>query len=129
MSEPNFHAFLSAQPGVQSLVGLRIYTDKLGGGGAVPGVVTQRVGGLRQQRYCGADGLVLGSFQFDVYAKTRAACNEVAEAIRAVMQDFSGTMGATPVKHCHLTSDFDSVDPEPGLLRKTQLWDVWYAEA
>lgn len=129
MSEPNFYEHLRNVSGVSSLIASRIYPDKLPQSPTLPAVVTQSVGGQRQQRYCNGDGLVLGSFQFDVYAKTRAACNQAAHAVRIAMQDFSGEMGGTPVKHCHLTSDFDSVDPEPGLLRKTQLWDVWYAEA
>lgn len=128
MSEPNFYEFLRSVSGVQSLIASRIYPDKLPQNPTLPAVVTQKVGGTRQVTNCGTHGLVLGSFQLDVYGLTRAAARQVADAIFDAMKDDVGLMGATIVKQCTLTTDFDSVDPEPGLLKRTQLWDIWYVE-
>lgn len=129
MSEPNFKTHLSGVPAVFALIGSRVYPDKLSDTNkTLPAVVTQKSGGTRGRTQCATDGLVFGSFQFDVYAKSRTEARAVADAIRDAMADFSGLMGSTIVKDCALSNDFDSVDPEPGLLRRTQFWDIWYVE-
>jgi hypothetical protein len=128
MSEPNLHDFLIAQPAVAVLVGTNVFPDKVRQGVKMPAIVWQKTASLRQQKPCGTDGLVLGSFQVDIYATTRAVARELATEVLEAMLDFAGLMGDCIVKHCALTTDFDSVDPEPGLLRRTQLWDIWYVE-
>lgn len=132
MSEPNFFAFLTGLSGVQSTVASRVYPDKLPQNPTLPAIVFQRVGGARARGYCGTDRLVSGSYQFDVYGRSRSEARQIAQAVMAEspegMLDYSGLMGNVRVKDCALTSDFDSIDPEPGLLKRTQLWDVWYVE-
>jgi hypothetical protein len=128
MSEPNFYEYLRNIPAVAAVVGSRIYPDKLPQNPVLPAVVYQRVGGIRQTLYCGTDGLVDGNYQLDIYGKTRATTKDASDAVFNALIDYSGMMGATIVKDCTLSTDFDSVDPEPGLLRRTQLWDVWYVE-
>lgn len=128
MSEPNFHYFLTGVSEVRDLVAGRIYPDMVRQGSALPAIVVSRTGGIRQQMLCGTDGLVRGSFQLDVYGKTRADVRELARRVIVAMLDYKGMMGTCVVKHCALSTDFDSVDPEPGLLRRTQLWDIWYVE-
>lgn len=132
MSEPNLYAFLSGLAGVRGLVASRIYPDMLPQSPALPAVVVQKTGGIRNRAYCGTDRAVLGTYQIDVYGRSRAEARQVAEAIAdespAGMLDYRGLMGIVTVKDCALTSDFDSIDPEPGLLKRTQLWDVWYVE-
>lgn len=129
MSEPNFHYFLTGNSAVNEIVAGRVYPDMIRQGGGVPAIVTSRTGGRRQQTYCGTHGLVLGSFQLDVYAKTRQEVRELSKRVIDALLDYKGLMGTTCiVKHCALSTDFDSVDPDPGLLRRTQLWDIWYVE-
>lgn len=128
MSEPNFFDFLSNAAGVQALVGSRFYPDKLPQNPVLPAAVFQRVGGTRQKTQCATDGTVLGSYQLDWYGKTGASAKQAATAGFNALVDHSGLMGATIVKDCTLTTDFDSVDPEPGLIKRTQLWDIWYVE-
>lgn len=138
MSEPNFHYFLTGLAPVAQMVAGRVYPDKLRDGGALPAIVASRSGGQRQQKNCGTDGLVLGSFQIDVYGKTRQDVRELSKRIigegrkgstpPTAMLDYKGMMGTCFVKNCALQTDFDSVDPDPGLHRRTQLWDIWYIE-
>lgn len=128
MSEPNFHYFLTGVSAIRELVAGRVYPDMVPQGKNVPAIVVSRTGGIRQQKLCGTDGLVRGSFQLDVYGRTRAEVRELATRVVAAMLDYSGLMGTCVVKHCALSTDFDSVDPDPGLLRRTQLWDIWYVE-
>ena len=37
-------------------------------------------------------------------------------------------MGATFIDHCTLENEFPLVDPDPGIIRVTQLYNIWYVE-
>jgi hypothetical protein len=140
MREPNFHYFLTGISDIRALIAGRVYPDMLPQGvkNGLPAVVVSKTGTVRQGTNCGTDGLVLGSFQLDVYAATRREVRELSNRIigsgrkgatpPTAMLDYKGMMGNCFVKNCALTTDFDSVDPDPGLLRRTQLWDIWYVE-
>lgn len=138
MSEPNFNQFLTSLSAVNQLVAGRVYPDQLRQGTKLPAIVYGKTGGQRQQKQCGTDGLVLGSFQLDVYGKTRQEVRELSNAIIGqgrkgqtppdAMLDYKGLMGTCFVKNCALANDFDTVDPEPGMIRRVQLWDIWYVE-
>ena len=138
MSEPNLAHFLTSITPVRQMVADRVYPDKLPKGYKLPAIVYGRTGGQRQQKMCGTDGLVLGSYQVDVYCLTSKEARDLSNRIVGsgrrgstppdAMLDYKGNMGACFVKNCALMTDFDSVDPEPGLQRRTQLWDIWYVE-
>lgn len=138
MSEPNFNQFLTSIALVNAIVAGRVYPDQLRQGTKLPAIVYGKAGTQRQQRSCGTDGLVLGSFQLDVYGSTRQQVRELSARIIGngrkgqtppdAMLDFKGMMGTCFVKNCALVNDFDTVDPEPGMIRRVQLWDIWYIE-
>ncbi len=138
MSEPNFNQFLTSIAAVNQIVAGRVYPDVMRQGTPLPAIVYSRSGGQRQGKLCGTDGLVLGSFQIDVYAVTRRETRELSDRIigsgrvgstpPSAMLDYKGLMGTCFVKQCSLMTDFDSVDPDPGLLKRVQLWDIWYVE-
>lgn len=128
MSEPNFFAVLSADTAVAGVIGSRIYPGKLPQNPQLPAVVVQRVGATRARTYCATERLVRGSYQFDIYAKSATERQAVSAVVASALLDFRGLAGDVPVKDAALTTDFDSVDPEPGYLRRTQLWDIWYVE-
>lgn len=138
MSEPNFNQFLTSLPSVALLVAGRVYPDLLKQGTALPAIVYSKSGSQRQQKACGTDGLVLGSFQLDVYGRSRQQVRVLSEAIIGsgrkgqippdALLDYKGLMGTCFVKQCSLVNDFDTIDPEPGMIRRVQLWDIWYIE-
>lgn len=129
MAEPNFFALLSIDTGLASQVGARIYPDMVPAPGEMPAIVHQRMGAdPRGASYCGAIALVLAHYQIAVYALSRAETKVIGDIVRDLLINFRGDMGGVTVKDAMLASDYDSVDPEPGLLCRTQLWDVWYME-
>jgi hypothetical protein len=128
MSDPNFFSHLSPVSQVASLVGDRIYPTRAPQGVLRPYIVWLRQGATRQQLYCGADDVVLGEYQFSCYGTTALEADDVHEAVRNAMQDFSGLMGGTFVKHCHLEQDFAIEDEDPNLFTVRQLWRIWFIE-
>lgn len=93
-----------------------------------PAIVFQLVGTSRSEVYCGVIGLVRGSYQVDVYSRAYSETNSLANIVRRNVSPFKGVVAGTRIRHCSLTTDFDSVDVDPGLFRRTQQWDIWFEE-
>lgn len=133
-SEPNLFVFLTQTPAIAALVGDRVYAELIPqhvfeGVRKMPCVVFRRDGGVRQVKFCGTDRLVQGQYQVDAYALTYEEKCELADAIRRRMVDYSGPMGSVTVNQVTLASDPDvGPDPEPGLYRRMQLFQIWYVE-
>jgi hypothetical protein len=94
----------------------------------LPCLVYQRDGSGRGSTYCSQDTLIWATFQFDCYARTEAQMRQLARAIRLRLQNFRGMMGDTEVRIALLENDFDGLDPDPGLYRRTQRWVIWHIE-
>ena len=52
----------------------------------------------------------------------------LAAVLRALLIDFTGTMGGAYVDRVLLTNEFPLNDPDPGVIRVTQLYNFWYVE-
>ena len=141
MIQEGLYTYLAADAGVSALVSSRIYplvipetvyteaTKK-------PCLVYSVDGKSRQVRYSGTDTLVAASVQIDCYARTYLASQQLAEAVRSAMVDYSGTWtgSSSPqtsnrVQSIFIQSEFDMLDPEPGLYRVSQQYTIWYDEA
>lgn len=93
-----------------------------------PAVVYQRIGTSRSVTFCRTSGLVAANFQIDCYSKSYLVGRQVAAAVRVALLDFTGTVGGVHIDRVMLSADFDSLDPDPGLYRASQTFDVWHWE-
>lgn len=141
MIQEGLYATLAADAGVSALVGARVYpvnvpqsdyTDST----KFPCVVYNFDGKERQVRFSGTDTLVSARLSIDCYAKTYAQAQAVAEAVRGVLKDYSGTMvgngspqSSNRVQSIFIESESDAIAPEPGLYVVMQDYLVWYDEA
>lgn len=100
-------------------------------------VVYTRVGIARMQRLCNGgttDGLLQSTVQIDSYAQRQTTANgalAIAAAVAAVLVDFRGELGGTGgdiIKTITLDSEFEFLDPDPGLYRVSQTYTVWHVE-
>lgn len=66
-----------------SVVGQRIYTDILPQNPVLPAVTFSKLFTFHDHTISNLAGVAHTRFQFDCYAKTRAAANQIAEIIRA----------------------------------------------
>ncbi len=134
MSLPDWHAFLKAQAGVTALVADRIYplliphhvykdvTQN-------PVIVFSRIGVERAANYCETERIVIGTYQFDCYARRYEEVLAVAEALRFALRDYVGLVGDARVRLTRQDTESELLDPEPGLYRITSDWSVWYIES
>lgn len=126
--EPNFYEFLRAHAVVGLLVGNNIFNQRAPQSVRGDFVVYQRAAVERQPMFCGTDGTVGTEYQFDLYSVDDVRLGNLGRAIRRALNDYSGLIGTVAVKKILLAQDFDSVDPDPGLNRRTQTYTVWHAE-
>jgi hypothetical protein len=135
MRNPNLFAYLSTVPAVTAIAAQRIHPDKipqhdLDGPVRVPAVVYARSSVEEQMTFCGPDDLVRITMSVDSYALAYDDAEALADAVRKALVGFSGQMG--PVLVNALQPDTESVpgpDPEPGLFRVYQSFNIWCREA
>lgn len=131
--EPNLYEFLRADAAVASFIGDRIYPDRLpqqhpDDPKVMPAAVFQLAGAEYQAKFCETDGLVGGAYQMDIYGADRDEVLAAARAIRQRLSDYRGQMGAGRVSKVLLQNQFNGLDPDPGLFRRTQLYTIWFLE-
>lgn len=139
MMQEGLFGYLTAQAGITALTGSRVY----------PLVIPQRsydevsrqpclvytVSRERAVSFSGTNNLVSASVQLDSYARTYAEALTLAAAVRTALVDFSGTwtstaspQGVTKVQRVFIRNEIELTDPEPGLYRVMQEYQVWYEE-
>lgn len=128
--EPNFYPFLTGIPAVTALFGQRIYHQRAPNGAQGLYLVWQSPGVGRQDLFCGSSAEVGRDYQFDIYSRDPTLFLNGQRAIsRALLQNpLPIDLGGVRALKILAQNDFDSVDPEPGLMRRTQLYRVWYSE-
>jgi hypothetical protein len=134
--EQGLRVYLVADPSIAALVAARIYglvreqgnDVTLPIGAQLPAVLIQRTSSIRQQLLCGTSPLVEADVQVDSFAMTGDDAWALAAALRAAMIDFNGNMGETYVDTVHLTNEFPVTDPDPGIIRVTQIYTIFYLE-
>jgi len=126
--ESELKAYLLTIPALTALVHSRIYGILRQQSQDLPAILIQRVQTTRQPKFCATDKLVSSDIQIDAYAISGDSGWALAAALRATLLDFTGTMGAAYVDKVMLTNEFPLNDPDPGVIRITQLYNFWYVE-
>jgi hypothetical protein len=130
MIEADLRTFLLEQATVTALVGQRVYglVREQGLAEQLPAVLLQRILTTRFPTFCATEKLVSCDMQVDAYGIGGEEAWTLADVLRKVLIDFSGMMGATQVSKALLTNEFPLTDPDPGVIRVTQLYNFWYVE-
>lgn len=110
-------SYLSGKTGVTAIVGtspVRLYPLARPQGGELPAMTYARVTGGHDHNLTAASGTAIPTFELDCFAETYAEADALAEAIRQVMQGFSGSFGtggnAVAVKAVLLDDESDGYD-------------------
>jgi predicted aminopeptidase len=79
----SIRAYLLTKTAVTDLVSTRIYTDIVPQGATLPAIAYSKISTTPDHTLGNLAGVSHCRMQFDCYATTRAAANDIAEAIRA----------------------------------------------
>lgn len=129
MLEVDLLAFLLGVAPITNLVGTQIYgLRRPQGARPLPEILIQRTTTLRQVKFCGTDKLANALLQIDCYGIELFQAASLAKQVRQTLVDFHGMMAETYVDTLHIDNEFPMDDPEPGVMRMIQLYNVWYRE-
>jgi hypothetical protein len=94
----------------------------------LPEVLLTRTSTTPELGLCGTFDFRSCEMQIDTYAMTGEDAWSLAKSLRALLTDFSGSMGDTEIRRVLLVNEFPLTDPEPGVIRVVQLYTFWYLE-
>lgn len=110
-------AKLLATTGVSTLLGTRVYPDRLPQGATLPAAVYHLISLREEVDLAGLTGVGHGRVQVDAWAETRLAANALALAIRNALATSGGrgTWGTVYVSGCVPTSErYDTQEQDDG---------------
>ncbi len=130
----NVRTYLQTKSAVTDLISTRMYPLRLPQNATMPAITYQIVSRTHEEHMTGAAGLALARLQLDCYATTHAGSHALAEAVRASMHGYRGTMGTDFMQMCHLDNDFDDVDDprdasDDARYIFVQDWMIWVVES
>jgi hypothetical protein len=126
--EDDLRKFLLADTGVAAKVGERVYPDVLPNGATLPAIVYQRVSTPRTPRHGEASSFPRPRLQLRIWAKTRKASSQTANAVRSALDGYKGRMGSTDVTRCVIVDERGEYDPETELRPGLQEYQITYNE-
>jgi Protein of unknown function (DUF3168) len=127
MIEESFQTYLISDSGINAIVGDRVYGLIAPQKVLPPFLVYLKVGDYPiAAGYCGPDAARHCVFQFDSYAKSYLGALRLAEAVRTALVGFTGTIGDTRIAFVSMETEFHAPDPEPGLFRVSNTFEIWY---
>lgn len=124
---------LTQSPSVARLAGLRIYPVLAPVSASLPFAVYQRSQIERRQALSDPVGLPRVSVQFDVYAATYEETRQLADAMRATLDGWTGSAYGVVISQTSLESERDGFvqldgSELPPVYQVTQVYDVWWQE-
>lgn len=103
--------WLAAEPTITTIIGTRIYATRLPDTPAYPSLSYRQISAEYLYTLEGSSGVAIFTVQFDCWAKTLTAMEDLAEALRLKLQGFSGTMGTTEIRFATLVNEIDIPEP------------------
>ncbi len=123
-------ARLLGTAGVASLVGARVYPGSRPQGDQLPGIVLNWISGAPVYTDDGEAGLSSARVQIDCWGDTYSSAKDVAQAVRASLSAFLGTVSGVTFQNILIEDERD--DREKGLndaeyLYRTNIdFIIWY---
>lgn len=120
---------LLADGTVSGIIGTRIWPNKLPQGAELEAITYTRVSGVRLKTLKGLAGLARPSFQIDCWAEKYTEVKTLANAVRAVLDGYQGTVNTIRIDRIQILNEVDDFNPELHLYRVIQDYEVFHAES
>lgn len=132
MSMPaDFVSVVMAQAAVTAIVGDRIYPQMippqaLAEESLRPCLVYSTTMVDRDETFCATTELKSERIQLDCCALTYDGAKSLADAVAAGIIDWSGVSGGTQIQRIFCEGEYDAMDPDPGIYRRSLILVVWH---
>lgn len=121
--------------GLTALIGTRVYLEQLPQGATLPCLTYQRISTSRVLTHdtSGSSGTAYPRFQFDAWATTYGSAKAIADALRAALNGFKGTItsgaDSVVVQASLVDSETSLPDLAAGMARVMSEYVIWHLEA
>lgn len=105
--EAALYSLMSNDATLTAIVSTRIYINLALQGAAVPHVTYQQLSGLRDEVMIGPSGLVESRFQINIWGDTYTENRSIANAVRGLLDGYSGTVGTVEIEAIHMIDESD----------------------
>lgn len=132
--ETVIYSLLVGDATIESLVGTRVYPNRIKQGALMPAITYEQSDGPRQHVMTDTLGLAVSTYRLTCWAKTYGETRVLAEAVRIELNEYAGTVNTREIKTILIEDEGDipqtSIDVE-GLRRFGKFLDftIWYMEA
>lgn len=106
--EDGIYAALTGDGDVSSYVGGRVYSATLPQHVEFPAIAFHFIASSKVHAQGKDSGVSMSLFQFDIYSESHDEAIEIREAVRALLQDFSGDLGSKGVTVLAVLMDDES---------------------
>lgn len=107
MIESDIPTFVTDDETINSLIDGRIYFARLQSESTYPAIIYHRISTIRDRTVSGSNGRTIARFQFDCVAESGTETKQLAAAILARFDDYSGALGSTTVRNSVVDSERD----------------------
>ena len=134
MIAASVYSVLTGDVTLASLIGTRAYSSVAPERCSRPYVVFRLLSTVADSTLDGHDGLMDALIQVDCMAASQDGARSVADATRAALADYSGTIGGHETLRFRFEGEADNWELEMDggediIGRVTQTWGVWYCES
>ncbi len=112
--ETELYFLLTNDAGVTAIISTRIYPNIALQGAALPHLVYKQLSGPRDEVMEGPSGLVESRFEMNCWSDTYSETRDLADAVRALLDGYSGTADAVEIQAIHLVDESDTPALTPG---------------
>jgi len=126
--EDGLYNYLSNNAGVAAIVSNRIYPLVMAQKTTLP-AITYQTTALRPDRGLdGNSGRMTATIQINAWAETHVEAKNLAEALRAALNDYSGAMGSDTIQRSRVENETDGFDEETNFYRVGMQITIIYNE-
>lgn len=126
--EEAIHARLAATAGVTAITGSRIYNQVLPQNATLEAITVQRISTVRESAMGTDPGQAWARIQVCSWATLHGEARVLAEAVRAALQRWRGTVAGVEVEDSFLINELDRYEDEREIHRVLQDYRIWYRE-
>lgn len=125
--EAGLYSALVGNSSINSIVSGRVYAMRLPQDPTFPAITYQRISNARGRALSAlANNYSRASIQVDSWASSYSEIKQLSEAVRGLLEDYVGTMGAHTVKSARYLGERDDFDPELSNYRVIQEFELWH---
>jgi hypothetical protein len=103
-------SYLLGFPGLEALIGDKLYPDELPQGIKIPAVIYSKVSDVKEHTLAGQNRLERPMLQFTAFAGTKPVARTIKNQLKTALSDFQGTLSSLEIQYIRLENELSSLE-------------------